>query len=328
MSEVRIGLGRSVAAVAAVAALSLTASGCVTVHGELEVVPTTTKAQAARALDTFVTAYNKADKTYDRAADAPYVTGALGAIDAAKLKAGRTVNPGGNPKYTPLKLTDSRFTVPKKAGWPRWFVTDSANNRVANSRWVMVFTRDSEDEPWAVSYLTLFRGDTLPEFKKDEDGWAEAVAPGAKGLAVRPGDLSRKYARYLEDGGPGFAAGPYTSEWRASRKKNESRPGLSTQFIDEPLTSGDYAPVALRTEDGAALVFFTTRRYEKQTAFAGSDLPAISPSVKALMTGDAKQAAMYGYVSNQTALVPPGGSAGEGVRVLNRVEGITTAEGS
>ncbi|MFI0236495.1 hypothetical protein [Streptomyces sp. NPDC016845] len=325
MSEVRIGLGRPAAAAAAAVVLSLTASGCVTVHGELEVVPTTTKAQAARALDTFVTAYNKADKTYDRAADAKYVTGALGAIDAAKLKAGRAVNPQGNPSFKPLELTDSHYTIPKKAGWPRWFVVDSANNRVADSRWVMVFTRDDVDEPWAVSYLTVFRGDTFPEFRKDADGWAESVAADDKKLAMRPADLSKKYAAYLEDGGDGFAAGPATSEWRAARKKNGTRPGLSTQFIDEPLTSGDYAPLALRTEDGGALVFFATRRYEKQTAFAGSDLPAVSPSVKALMTGDAKQSVTYGFVSNQTAHV---GSAGDDVEVLNRVEGITTAEGS
>jgi hypothetical protein len=238
------------------------------------------------------------------------------------------VSPKGNPKYVPLKLTDSNFTVPKKAGWPRWFVVDSANNRVANSRWVMVFTRDAVDGPWAVSYLTLFRGDTFPAFKKDKDGWAEAVAPDAGGLAMRPEDLSEKYTAYLKNGGEGFAAGPYTSEWRASRKKNATRPGLATQFIDEPLTSGDYAPLALRTEDGGALVFFTTRRFEKQTAFSGSDLPAMSPSVKALMSGDAKQSATYGYVSNQAALDPVGGSAGDGVEVLNRVEGITTAEGS
>ncbi|GAA2312543.1 hypothetical protein OKJ48_12430 [Streptomyces kunmingensis] len=328
MSDFRIGLGRPAAAAAAAVVLSLTASGCVTVHGELEVMPTTTKTQAARALDTFVTAYNKADKTYDRAADAKYVSGALAAIDAAKLKAGRAVSPEGNTNHKPLKLSDTNITVPKKAGWPRWFVTDSANSRIPSSRWVMVFTRDAVEEPWAVSYLTVFRGDTLPEFKKDADGWGEAVAADAGGLAVRPGDLGEKYATYLKDGGDGFADGAYTSEWRASRKKNESRPGLTTQFIDEPLKDGDYAPIALRTEDGGALVFFATRRFEKQTAFSGSDLPAISPSVKALMSGDAKQSATYGFVSNQAAVIPGGGSAGGAVQVLNRVEGITTAEGS
>ncbi|MEV5613062.1 hypothetical protein [Streptomyces sp. NPDC052225] len=326
MSKVMNRLGRPAAMAAAAVVLSLTASGCVTVHGELEVVPTTTRASAARALDTFLAAYNKADKTYERSADARYVTGALGAIDAAKLKAGRTVSPDGNAKHTPLKLTDTNITVPKKAGWPRWFVTDSANNRVAGSRWVMVFTRNAESEPWAVSYLTLFAAGKLPAFKKDADGWGEAVAADAKDLAMPPKDVSAKYAAYMKDGGDGFAAGAYTTQWRETRKKNASRPGLATQYIDEPLTSGDYAPVALRTEDGGALVFFTTRRYEKQTASTGSDLPAISPSVKALMSGDAKQSATYGYVSSQAAAVPAGASGDVGV--VARVEGITTAEGS
>ncbi|MEV3853373.1 hypothetical protein AB0J38_03515 [Streptomyces sp. NPDC050095] len=327
MSEVRKKLGRPVATAAAAVVLSLTASGCVTVHGELEVVPTTDKAEAARALDAFVSAYNKAEKTYDRSADAGYVTGALGAIDAAKLKAGHTLSPDGNKNHKPLELTDPNFTIPKKAGWPRWFVADSDNNRVANSRWVMVFTRNDDSEPWAVSYLTLFAKGKMPAIKKDADGFAEAVAADATGLAMKPGDLSNKYTGYLQSGGDGFADGPYTSQWRANRKK-ATRPGLAMQFIDEPLTSGDYAPVALRTEDGGALVFFTIRRYEKQTASAGSDLPAISPSVKALMSGDAKQSATYGYVGGQAALDPAAGSADGGVRIMSRVEGITTAEGS
>lgn len=327
MSEVRNKLGRPAATAAAAVVLSLTASGCVTVHGELEVVPTTSKAQAARALDAFVTAYNKADKSFDRSADAGYVTGPLGAIDSAKLKAGHTLHPDGNPRHVPLKLTDANITIPKKAGWPRWFVADTDNNKLAGYRWVMVFTRNAESEPWAVSYLTLFRDGKVPRFKKDADGWGEAVTGGASGLAMRPKDLSRKYATYLKDGGEGFAAGQHTDRWRESRKKS-TRPGLAVQYIDEPLTSGDYAPVALRTADGGALVFFTTRRFEKQTASAGVDLPGIDPSVKALMSGDAKQAATYGYVSNQAALDPAGGSAGGAVDVLARLEGITSAEGS
>ncbi|MCQ4210257.1 hypothetical protein [Streptomyces longispororuber] len=328
MSKVMNRLGRPAVTAAAAVVLSLTASGCVTVHGELEIVPTTTKAEAARALDTFVTAYNKAEKSYDSSADAKYVTGALGAIDAAKLKAGRTLHPDGNPKHTELKLTDTRFTVPKKAGWPRWFVADSDNNRLAGYRWVMVFTRDDVSEPFAVSYLTLFRDGKVPKFKTDGDGWGEAVTPDAGKLAVPPADLSKKYADYLDpksDAADGFADGQHTTQWRASRKKNGTRPGLSTQYIDEPLVSSDYAPVALRTEDGGALVFFATRRYEKQTASPGSDLPAIGASVKALMTGEPKQSATYGYVSNQAAFDPPG--SGD-VDVLARVEGITTAEGS
>ncbi|MEU6847997.1 hypothetical protein ABZ930_39690 [Streptomyces sp. NPDC046716] len=331
MSKVMNRLGRPAATAVAAVVLSLTASGCMTVHGELEIVPTTTKAQAARALDTFVSAYTKAERTYDRSADAAYVTGPLAAIDTAKLKAARKLNPGGNKNPRPLKLTDVKYTIPKKAGWPRWFVVDADNNRFPDYRWVMVFTRDDVSEPWAVSYLTLFRDGKVPRFKTDADGFGQAVDNDAGGLAAKPSALSRKYADYLDPksgGGDAFAKGASTTEWLAARKKNVSRPGLVTQYIDEPLTSGDYAPVALRTADGGALVFFTTRRYVKQTASPGSDLPAINVGVKALMKGDAKQSAMFGYVSNQAALVPPKGSAGSGIDVLARVEGITSAEGS
>ncbi|MYW64587.1 hypothetical protein GTY65_10980 [Streptomyces sp. SID8379] len=324
-------LGRPAATAAAAVVLSLTASGCVTVHGELEVVPTTGKAEAARALDAFVTAYGKAEKSYDRTADANHVTGALAAIDAAKLKSARKLDPDGNGNYKPLKLTDAKFTIPKKAGWPRWFVADTDNNRLPGYRWVMVFTRDAESEPWAVSYLTLFRDGKVPEFKTDKDGYGEAVDAGSTKFAMRPEAMSRTYADYLNpknSASDAFADGLHTTQWRATRKKNETRPGLVTQYIDEPLSSGDYAPVALRTADGGALVFFATRRYEKQTASPGSDLPSINPSVKALMTGDAKQAATYGYVSNQAALDPLKGSGTGGVDVVARVEGITSAEGS
>ncbi|WP_306320891.1 MULTISPECIES: hypothetical protein [unclassified Streptomyces] len=325
MSEARNRIVRPVAATAAAVVLSLTASGCVTVHGELEIVPTTTKAQAARAVDTFVDAYNKADETYDSDADAKHVSGALGAIDAAKLKAGRALNPGGNPKHSPLKLTDTQITVPKKAGWPRWFVTNSDNNRVNGYRWVMVFSRSAENAPWAVSYLSLLRDGTVPKFKTDKDGWGEAVDPDASGLAQRPKDMGEQYTKYLKSGGDAFAPGPHTTRWRETRDKVASRPGLAIQFIDEPLTSGAYAPVALRTQNGGALVFFSTRRYEKLTASPGSNLPAIGADVKALMTGEAKQSATYGYVSGQAAVDPP--KASGKVNVVSRVEGITSAEG-
>ena len=57
-----------------------------TVHGELEVVPSATKAEAAQALKDFTDAYNEADKAYDPALDAEHVTGALGAINQAGLR--------------------------------------------------------------------------------------------------------------------------------------------------------------------------------------------------------------------------------------------------
>src|SRR3954468_4698438 len=150
-------------------ALSLTASGCVVVHGEREVLPATTRAEAAKALEQFTDAYNKADNAYDSYLDADHVTGAFGDIDAARLKAGHVNSPGGNAGHSPLKLSDAKFTIVKKAGWPCWFVVDAAANKGGTAHWLFVFTRDGLTEPWQAAYVTLVAPDSVPEFRKDKD---------------------------------------------------------------------------------------------------------------------------------------------------------------
>ncbi|MEV0242829.1 hypothetical protein AB0I06_23260 [Streptomyces sp. NPDC050674] len=316
---------RSALIATSVTALSLTASGCVVVHGEREILPSTTRAEAAEALQEFTTAYNEADKAYDGTLDADHTTGALADIDSARLKAGKANNPAGNPNHTPLKLTDAKFTIPKKAGWPRWFVADAAGNKGGDARWLLVFTRSGLDEPFQVAYLTLVAPGKVPQFKKDADGWAEAVPADSAGLAVGPADLSRSYATYLKSGGAAFADGAHTSQWRALRKKNSKKPGMVTQYIDDPLTNGDYAPLALRTADGGALVFFTTRHYEKQTAYAGTSVPTPGKDVLALTKGEIKQSLTMEFVSNEVALDPKGQGK---VTILGRIQGLTAAEGS
>ncbi|MEV5317449.1 hypothetical protein AB0K92_07210 [Streptomyces sp. NPDC052687] len=311
---------------ASLTALSLTASGCVVVHGEREVLPATTRAEAAKALEKFTTAYNRADKDYDSTLDADYVTGPLADIDGARLKAGRANNPAGNPDHSPLEFSDAEYTIPKKAGWPRWFLADAKANKGGQARWLMVFTRNALDAPWEVSYLTLVAPDAVPEFKTDKDGWAEAVPANAPGLAFSPGGLSKAYTTYLKENGPDFAPGLHTSQWRTQRQKNARKPGLATQYIDTPLTEGAYAPVALRTKDGGALVFFSTRHYVKQTAHSGATVPTPDEDVLALTTGEIKQSLTMEYVSNEVALDPRKG-AGAQVSVLGRIQGLTSAKG-
>ncbi|MFE6284230.1 hypothetical protein [Streptomyces sp. NPDC057877] len=319
--------GRNALIAASVTALSLTASGCVVVHGEREVLPATTKAEAAKALRQFTAAYNDADEAYDSTLDADYVTGPLADIDKARLTAGRANNPGGNPSHTPLELTDAKFTIPKKAGWPRWFLADARGNKGGTARWLLVFVRDSLDEPWQASYLTLVAPGKVPEFKTDRDGWAEPVPVGSAGLAVRPADLSKEYTSYLGDGGDTFEPGTHTTAWRELREKNATKPGLATQYIDEPLANGDYAPLALRTKDGGALVFFATRHFERQTAAPGTEVPVPNDSVLALTKGEIKQSLTMEFMSNEVALDPKQGTGADGVTVLGRIQGLTSAQG-
>ncbi|GGZ70664.1 hypothetical protein ACFOOM_03700 [Streptomyces echinoruber] len=316
---------RNALTAAALTALSLTVSGCVVVHGEREVLPAATRAEAAQALRQFTAAYNRADKAYDSSLDAGRVTGALGAIDAARLRAGHKNHPGGNPNHTPLKLTDAKFTIPKKAGWPRWFLADAHGNKGGDARWLLVFVRTGPGEPWRVAYLTLVAPGDVPKFRTDRGGWAEAVPADSSRFAVAPRDLSRAYAAYLQKGGKDFAPGPHTSGWRQLREKNAAKPGLATQYIDEPLTTGAYAPLALRTADGGALVFFTTHHFQKQTAARGASVPTPNQDVLALTKGEIKQSLTMEFVSNEVALDPAKGTGG--VAVLGRVQGLTTAQG-
>ncbi|MEU9338955.1 hypothetical protein AB0D49_38410 [Streptomyces sp. NPDC048290] len=312
---------------ATVTAVSLTAGGCVVVHGEREVVPATTRAEATEALKEFTAAYNAADKAFDPALDADHVTGALAAIDGARLTAGRAGHPQGNPDHSPLVLSDTGFTIPKKAGWPRWFVADARANKGGDSRWLFVFTRDGLDRTWEAAYLTLVAPGAVPEFATDADGWAEPVPADATDLAVRPRDLSRDYAGYLQDGGKTFAAGPHTTGWRDQRAKDTSRPGLATQYIDEPLTGGDHAPLGLRTKDGGALVFFATRHFEKQTAATGTAVPDPSDEVLALTKGEIKQSLTMEFVSNEVVRTPKRGTGDQRVTLLGRIQGLTGAQG-
>ncbi|MEU2909074.1 hypothetical protein ACFYM3_16630 [Streptomyces massasporeus] len=316
---------RSALIAASATALSLTASGCVVVHGEREILPSTTRTEAAKALQEFTAAYNEADKAYDGSLDADHTTGALADIDSARLKAGKANNPDGNPNHTPLTLTDAKFTIPKKAGWPRWFVVDAAGNKGGTARWLLAFTRSSLDDPFQVAYLTLVAPGKVPQFTKDADGWAESVPVKSTDLATAPGDLSSTYATYLKNGGETFTDGAHTSQWRALREKNGKKPGMVTQYIDEPLTNGDHAPLALRTTDGGALVFFTTRHYEKLTAYAGTSVPTPSKDVLALTKGEIKQSLTMEFVSNEVALDPKGPGK---VTILGRIQGMTSAEGS
>ncbi len=329
------GYGRFALATASVTVLSGTASGCVVVHGEREIIPTATRAEAARALKDFTVAYNKADKAYDQSLDANRVTGALAAIDGAKLKVGRKISPDGNPGHSPLELTDAKFTIPQKAGRPRWFLADTAANKgLPHTRWLLVFTRSGAHDVWAVSYLTILNADDVPEFKKDQDGFAQPVTADDASLAIAPEALGEAYATYLKSkpkdsagsGDETFAPSIHTSGWRATRAKNERKPGVARQYHDKPLSKGDYAPLGLRTTDGGALVFFATHHYEKRTAAPGVDLN-VAPSIQALLTGEVKSSLTLEHVSNQVVLDPVKSASDQRVKFLSRVDGLTEAEG-
>ena len=83
----------------------------------------------------------------------------------------------------------------------------------------------------------------------------------------------------------------------------------------------------MRTADGGALVFFATHRFEKETAAAGTEIPAPGAEVQALTKGEIDQSLTLEFVSNQVVIDPLKGSGRGQVSVLGRVEGLTGAKG-
>lgn len=327
LRPIRLATGLATATV-----LAVTASGCVTVHGELEVVPAATRSEAAQALKDFTAAYNAADKAYDPALDADRVTGSLGAINQAGLKARQKNNPDGNANHQPLELTDARYVIPKKAGWPRWFLADTDSNRdedggKLDTRWLLVFVKSGPGAGWKTAYLSVVAPSRLPALAKDGDGSADPVVADSAELAVAPEDLSTQYTDYLQKGAPDvFAPSSATSGWREARRTTR-RAGFSYQYIDQPLDSGTFAPLGLATKDGGALVFFSSKHFERQTAAEGLR-PPLNPDVEALMTGEMKSTLTKERVSSQLVYVPKKGAKDGKVVMLNRLPGLTAAKGS
>ncbi len=313
--------------VVALTAMVASLSGCMTVHGETAIVPAATQKEAQRALDRWVEVYNDAYETFDPALSERIERGPMGAIDNAVLRAQQELNPDGNPDYEPLELSDTAFHIPQQAGWPKFFLTDSATEG-SDSRLLQVFSRNSIDEDWYATYLAVLPETEIPKFAEDEDGYLADLPIGdaAEGLTVAPGDLSANYAKYLQEDPEAtelFADGPYTSDVLANRAEENSTPEYEMHYQDDAATEPEHAPVAASTEDGGALVIFATHHFDRQTVAQGYT-PTVDPLVEALMEGDAVTSVTREWMGMQTALVPEGDGQ---ITLLGRRTGVTAAQG-
>ncbi|MYS24645.1 hypothetical protein GA0115240_16689 [Streptomyces sp. DvalAA-14] len=311
---------------AAALALAVPLAGCMTVHGERADIPSVRPAEAAQVLAHFAAVSNAATKAYDPALVTRIEAGPLGAIDEAGLRAEHAVSPAGNPAYAPLVFSDPRFLIPRQVGWPKFFVADTAVNRGTGVRWLLVFRRAAAGRPWKADYLAVAAAGAVPAPATDGHGGAVAVPPAGTDLLVQPARVAASYTTYLQQGaGAVFAAGSSTTQLRATRDEHARTPDSVTQYADQPAQGGDFDPVALRTKDGGALVFFGTRHQSRATYRAGYRL-AIDADTKALMTGTPHTSVTLSSVGQQLVAVPRGGGTGQ-VTFLSRIVGLVSAQG-
>ncbi|MDK1474049.1 hypothetical protein QNO07_11580 [Streptomyces sp. 549] len=338
---------RVLAAAGGAVLLAATLSGCLTVHGERAVVPAVDKAEARQVLKEYVRDVDKAQRTFDADLSARVERGGLGEIEHAALRARKAVAPDGNPDHEPLELSAPRFHIPRQAGWPKYFLVDAAAG--PDSRRLLAFTREGVDEKWKAAYSARLAPGDVPEFATDADGHAlpvtgsggsedgdgkgdggdgkgDGAGEGGK-LLADPGELSAAYTGYLQDGrGSTFADGPQTSERRATRARSANRPAARNEWADLPASSKQYPPMGLYTEDGSALVFFTSHHQTKQTVASGYT-PKVRPLVKPLLKGEPKQWLTQVFVTVQAVVVPPDDAAEDQVRFLDQRTGLVSAEG-
>lgn len=312
---------------AAATALTLPLAGCVTVHGERANVPSVRRDEAARVLANFAAVNNRVGRTYDAKGVTAVESGALGTTDEAGLRAKHANHPEGNPGYQPLVFSDSRYLIPKQVGWPKFFVADTATNRASEARWLLVFRRFDAGQPWKASYVASIATADVPKFATDKDGDAVALGEGGTDLLVQPGRLSADYTDFLGgQAGNAFADGPSTTELRSDRGAHAKTVNSVTQYADQPATGGDFAPVALRTSDGGALVFFASHHQSRSTFRAGYNL-TIDADTKALMTGTPHTSVTLTHLADEAVSVPPAGGTAR-VVFLSRVVGLVSAKGA
>ncbi|WP_051950644.1 hypothetical protein [Actinacidiphila yeochonensis] len=317
----RLGLG------AAVTALAVPLSGCVTVHGERALIPSVSRAEAAQVLAHFADRNTAAKRAFDERIIASVEAGPLGTIDQAGMRAKHADAPGGNKSLTPLRFSDTRYAIPEQRGWPKFFVADTRTNRNGDARWLLAFRRDSPDAPWRADFLGVAAPGQVPDLATDKAGHAIPVPAAGTNLSVQPGKLSDAYAAYLggASGGPEFAAGTATSALRQLHTAEQHGTNTVTQYADQGDSAGDFAPIALRTRDGGALVFFGSRHQIRATFRAGYQLD-LDKDTQALTTGTPKTSITLSRVAQEVAEVPPR-SAGGKVAVLSRLDGLVGAKG-
>jgi hypothetical protein len=312
---------------AAAIALTVPLAGCMTVHGERALIPSVDRAGAAKALAHFAAQNNKATKTYDEQAITSIEGGPLGAIDQAGVRAKHVNSPQGNPAYSALTFSEQKYFIPEQRGWPKFFVAEAKTNRSGDSRWLLVFRRGAPEQPWIADFLGVAAPNELPDFTVGKDGHAQAVPLAGTDLAVQPGQLSTQYADYLDakKTNPVFADGPSTSQLRTSHDKGHQTANTVTQYVDQGETAGDFTPVALRTKNGGAVVFFGSRHQSRSDFRAGYRLN-VDQDTQALTTGTPKTSITVSQVAQEMVTVPSASKGGQ-VVFLSRLVGLVAAKG-
>lgn len=279
-----------------------------------------TTAQVRQVFDSYTAAWNKAAATGDQALALSGASGVERATLNFSLKSAAHLSERLSlPRY---RYGTPAFYLPEQQGYPRWFVTDVTRSAVGvpagtganlpagpvlrgSGRVLMLFRQTRATGAWQLASASLLApGESVPALAADSNGHVPTVALSDTALLAPPDVTGALQAAVVDDGPASPAArvvasGPLTTgiyhTERASLLGLKAPPGDVYQW---ELEGSNYSRFALRTADGAALVFYAM--YLNTTV----EVPAVLNKSYPVRPGPVIPVPAY-----LAALLPPGTSA-------------------
>jgi hypothetical protein len=159
---------------------------------------------------------------------------------------------------TPAVVTREALIVPRSAEWPRFFLAVGRSEN-ASTYLVRVLRTDEARAPYGLWAETiLLPGASLPDTAQ------EALAEDADGLLLTPKEAIAGFAGYLNGEGKGKGAENFRrSEYsdQLLQRLNADQEGLEqVATVSSKHAVAEEAPLAVRTDDGGALVIGRLRQ--------------------------------------------------------------------
>jgi hypothetical protein len=293
--------------------------------------PAVSSRESLRVIDEYVAAHNKAITD----TDGPAWRGLLGEPLAATADARLRIGAGDPPERDTITLVNPVLLVPRLEAYPKWFVASAMERRGRRGTprpSLLMFTRSGPESRWRLANKTI-TDHRLPKIATDRQGYVVTVpAETSAGLAVGLTDLAAGHAEYLAGGNDRrFAAGPYTSGWRANRAAWSRRLRAGGWRDTGTFSQTRYPVAALRTKDGGVLAWYAISRVDTLVPADGRtpDPRAVPPEVRGYLGADRRGRPVTGSRTEVRAAwlllpvtyVPPAGQAS----VLGLTADLTSA---
>ncbi|GAA3619052.1 hypothetical protein GCM10022223_39840 [Kineosporia mesophila] len=231
---------------------------------------------------------------------------------------------------TPDEVTREALIVPRTTDWPRFFLA-VGRSRQASTYLVRVLRSDSARDPYGLWAETMMLpGASLPETTTDPS----MLTQDADGLLLAPKEAIEGFAGYLNGKGKGKGAENFRrseySDQLLQRLEADEKALKEVATVSSKHVAVDENPLAMRTDDGGALVIGRLRQTYTVKVKSGSGKVKVKDADLAALAGS-KDALQFSKSFTRTAvevvvLHVPAQDSKERVRVVAAEKGDVKAE--